>query len=108
MSEYQHQHQHETAAPAKDPSTLERVAQATRARVDEWSSDRVVDPGDSHEKGEPFRFEARPGVLPRLAICPDLRIGGGEIAVQTGSGVRRSPSQGEAPNGTIAINGIQG
>jgi hypothetical protein len=55
MSEYQHQHQrqHETAAPAKDPSTLERVAQATRARVDEWSSDRVVDPGDSHEKGEP-------------------------------------------------------
>jgi hypothetical protein len=47
-------------------------------------------------------------VLPRLAICPDLRIVGGEIAVQTGSGVRRSPSQGEAPNGTIAINGIQG
>jgi hypothetical protein len=52
--------------------------------------------------------EARPGVLPRLAICPDLRIVGGEIAVQTGSGVRRSPSQGKAPNGTIAINGIQG
>jgi hypothetical protein len=52
--------------------------------------------------------KAQPGVLPRLAICPDLRIVGGEIAVQTGSGVRRSPSQGEAPNGTIAINGIQG
>ena len=51
MSEYQHQY--ETAEPVKDPSTLERVAQATRARVDEWSSDRVVDPGDSHEKGEP-------------------------------------------------------
>jgi hypothetical protein len=49
----EHQHRHETAAPAKDPRTLEQVAQATRARVDEWSSDRVVDPGDSHEKGEP-------------------------------------------------------
>ena len=55
MSEYQHQHQHqhENAEPAKDPSNLERVAQATRAQVDEWSADRVVDPGDSHEKGEP-------------------------------------------------------
>jgi hypothetical protein len=51
MSEYQHQP--ETAEPGQDTSTRERVAQATRARVDEWSSDRVVDPGDSHEKGEP-------------------------------------------------------
>jgi hypothetical protein len=49
----EHQHQHETPAQGKDPSTLERVAQATQARVDEWSSDVVVDLGDSHEKGEP-------------------------------------------------------
>jgi hypothetical protein len=53
MNDDQHQQHYETAAPRRDPSTLERVAQATRARVDEWSSDRAVDPGDSHQKGEP-------------------------------------------------------
>jgi hypothetical protein len=47
------QDRHETAEPGQDPSMLERVAEATRARVDEWSSDRAVDPGDIHEKGEP-------------------------------------------------------
>jgi hypothetical protein len=26
---------------------------ATTARVAEWSSDRVLDPGDTHDKGEP-------------------------------------------------------
>jgi hypothetical protein len=49
----EHQDRHETAEPGRDPSTLEQVAQATRARVEEWSSDRAVDPGDIHEKGEP-------------------------------------------------------
>jgi hypothetical protein len=24
-----------------------------RARASEWASDRVVDPGDTHDKGEP-------------------------------------------------------
>ena len=30
----------------------DRVAQATMDRVTEWSPDRTVDPGDSHDKGE--------------------------------------------------------
>ncbi len=31
----------------------EWAARATMARVSQWSSDRHVDPGDTHDKGEP-------------------------------------------------------
>ena len=31
----------------------EWAARATTARASEWASDRVPDPGDSHDKGEP-------------------------------------------------------
>ncbi len=45
-----------TGPPRSDPS-LRRTPPdwallATMARADEWSSDRVVDPGDNHVKGE--------------------------------------------------------
>ena len=30
----------------------EWATQATTARAEAWSSDRVLDPGDSHDKGE--------------------------------------------------------
>jgi hypothetical protein len=28
------------------------TTRATQARADEWASDRIVDPGDTHDKGE--------------------------------------------------------
>ena len=28
------------------------VVRATVARADQWSSDRTIDPGDTHDKGE--------------------------------------------------------
>jgi hypothetical protein len=30
-----------------------RSAEAISARVEDWASDRMLDPGDTHDKGEP-------------------------------------------------------
>ena len=52
MYEYDHQTEWPPGRDTVDGSRFDRVAQATRERVTEWSSDRTVDPGDSHDKGE--------------------------------------------------------
>jgi hypothetical protein len=51
--------QHHTREESGDPGAVtERVGpewaeRATASRQEEWSSDRVLDPGDAHDKGEP-------------------------------------------------------
>jgi hypothetical protein len=52
MYEYEHQTDRPLGRDAVDRSRFDRVAQATMERVTEWSPDRTVDPGDSHDKGE--------------------------------------------------------
>ena len=52
---YQHEMRSESgevraAADRVGPEWAER---ATATRQQEWSSDRVLDPGDTHDKGEP-------------------------------------------------------
>jgi hypothetical protein len=37
---------------ATDRTQPDWATRATRVRAIEWSSDRVLDPGDSHDKGE--------------------------------------------------------
>ncbi len=51
---YEHQW---TSECGEATSTIDRVGpewaeRATMAREQEWSSDREVDPGDTHDKGE--------------------------------------------------------
>jgi len=52
-------HQHEMRSEsgevraATDRVGPEWAEQATATRQEEWSSDRVLDPGDTHDKGEP-------------------------------------------------------
>jgi hypothetical protein len=52
-------YQHETRNESGDVgATSDRVGpewaeRATASRQQEWSSDRVLDPGDTHDKGEP-------------------------------------------------------
>ena len=51
-------HEHEFTSEAASPPTPvgrcepEWATRATTARAEAWSSDRVLDPGDSHDKGE--------------------------------------------------------
>jgi hypothetical protein len=52
MYEYEHQTDRPQGWDTVDRSRFDRVAQATMERVTEWSPDRTVDPGDSHDKGE--------------------------------------------------------
>ena len=52
MYEYEHQTDRPQGRDTLDGTRFDRVAQATMERVTEWSSDRTVDPGDSHDKGE--------------------------------------------------------
>jgi hypothetical protein len=52
MYEYEQQTAWPQGRETVDTSRFDRVAQATLDRVTEWSPDRTVDPGDSHDKGE--------------------------------------------------------
>ena len=50
------EHQHQTAEPAATATETRRRSTGSPRRAwtewTEWSSDRAVDPGDSHDKGE--------------------------------------------------------
>ncbi len=50
-------HQHNTRTDHTDASSdgfsSEWAHRATSDRVAQWSSDRIIDPGDTHDKGEP-------------------------------------------------------
>jgi hypothetical protein len=57
MQENEHrEHEHRTeerdGATGGDRSRNGWVARATTAQRNEWASDRILDPGDSHDKGE--------------------------------------------------------
>jgi hypothetical protein len=49
-------HDHRTQSPLRpgppERSEREWAVRATLARASEWSADRVLDQGDSHDKGE--------------------------------------------------------
>jgi hypothetical protein len=50
---YQHEQSNgDEVFPAVDRVGPEWAERATMAREQEWSSDREVDPGDTHDKGE--------------------------------------------------------
>ena len=50
-------HQHNTRSDHTDALAVgissEWAHRATNDRVAQWSSDRIIDPGDTHDKGEP-------------------------------------------------------
>ena len=52
---YQHETRNESAdvGAAFDRVGPEWAERATASRLQEWASDRVLDPGDTHDKGEP-------------------------------------------------------
>jgi len=53
MSEYQHMERSHHREGLVAPAGSEWARQAASDRAAEWSPDRVQDPGDSHDKGEP-------------------------------------------------------
>ncbi len=55
MGELQHDDSDESGgdtSPVTGPSPSGR-RQAVSARAEDWASDRMLDPGDTHDKGEP-------------------------------------------------------
>lgn len=53
MCEYEAFPEVQRSSAGADGGQPEWAVLATTARAAEWSSDRVLDPGDSHDKGEP-------------------------------------------------------
>jgi len=52
MSDHQLMTQSDHRDRLDDRPGSDRARQAANERAAEWSSDRVLDPGDSHDKGE--------------------------------------------------------
>jgi hypothetical protein len=52
MYEHELSHERVEVGPTVDRVGPEWAEQATSARQQEWSSDRALDQGDSHDKGE--------------------------------------------------------
>lgn len=55
MSDFQHDDSEECRRrnTTRHRTQPEWAAQAVSARVEDWASDRMLDPGDAHDKGEP-------------------------------------------------------
>ncbi|HEY5097958.1 MAG TPA: hypothetical protein VII46_07910 [Acidimicrobiales bacterium] len=53
MDQHQTREEKGELSAASERVGPEWAERATASRQREWSSDRVVDPGDTHDKGEP-------------------------------------------------------
>jgi len=53
MSAHESHDRHRRGNAASDADGPEWATRAATAQVTEWSSDRHLDPGDTHDKGEP-------------------------------------------------------
>jgi len=53
MDQHQTRDQRGDLSAASGRIGPEWAERATASRQEEWSSDRVIDPGDTHDKGEP-------------------------------------------------------
>jgi hypothetical protein len=53
MCDHQHNTRSDHTDALADGYSSDWAYRATSDRVAQWSSDRIIDPGDTHDKGEP-------------------------------------------------------